>query len=147
LRCGAALSSIPDGKEVKFFGCVECHRQYALKANGHLVDRWGSPISLVIYPIIYSRHPQDDVERVVEMFSKRFVPRTEDQGILEEESVEEHQQKISSIVSEIRAELAKPTQPVREILELAFPEVVGEEDVRAFLRGVSNGLAPLVHPS
>lgn len=140
-RCGGALNTIDAAAATRFFECPSCHRHYRLTANSELVDRWLGPISLVIYPIIYSRHPQDDVERVVKMFSERFVPPAEHRDVLEEESVEAHRQKVKSIVDDIRAELAKPTQRVRDILNLQFRETVSEQDVREFLQGVADGLA------
>ncbi len=116
LRCeGVKLEGAPS---IRFFRCPQCGRQYALKGNGALVDRWLSPISLVLYPILFSARPQDDGGRVVEMFLDR--------------SARPH------IVSEIRAELARPTQRVRDILDLR--EGVTEQDVRDFLSAVADGL-------
>lgn len=140
LRCGEALRELDGPEGIRFFRCAPCKRDYALRPGGNLVDRWLSPISLVLYPIIYSTRPQDDVERVVRMLR---TPCEEDRDDLDEESEEDHRAKVATIVSDIRAELARPTQRVRDILELQSDEqVVTEADVREFLREVADRLEP-----
>lgn len=113
---------VDPGGGLQFFRCGACRRDYALRSPGQLVDRWRSPLSLVLYPIIYSTDPRADAGKVVKMFAGHLG--------------------VSEIVSDIRAELSKPTQRVRDIHRLEAPEtVVSEADVREFLRLVAEGLA------
>jgi len=129
LRCSdVTLEALPAHADIRFFRCPRCAREYARREGAGLTGRWLSPISLVLYPIIFSSRPQEEAARVVELF-------------LDGRTVAKTREDFREIVDEIRGELAQPTQVIREILPLAFgEEVVGEDDVREFLRRFANGL-------
>ena len=104
--------------------CSLCPAQYTRSSDGSLTDRWLSPISLVLYFIIFSKDPREDVPRAIE-------------NIRQNHSAE----LLSNIVSDIRRELDEPKQRVRDILNLMAPEeLVSEADVREFLGLVADGL-------
>ena len=90
------------------------------------MDRWLSPISLVLYGIIFSRHPQTDAAQITDHFIAGHTRET-----------------LALIVDDIREELARPKQRVRDILPLACAEV-GESDVREFLALVGDRIAAVL---
>jgi hypothetical protein len=115
LRCtDVALEPLDSFAKISFWRCPQCARQYAQEPGRALVDRWRGPISLVLYGVIFEERPQEHADRQVEQFvGGSFTP--------------EH---LRSIVAEIRSELARPTQPVREILSLR----ASERDLREYLQ-------------
>ncbi len=115
IRCASLLEPV----DSHFFRCCSCERQYAVASDNTLVDRWLSPLTIPLYSIIFSNNPQDDASRVAEQ--------------LNEKTPEER----SSIVAEIRDELANPKQKVHLIHDLA-DKTVTEQDVREFLRLVAD---------
>jgi len=120
-RCqGTELRASPSPTEVAFFECPRCARRFARHDTGALTERWLEPLSLVLYGVIFELHPQREATRVAAMLrSQQEAARCE------------------LIAREIRAELAAPTQPVREIL----PGMrASEGDLREFLRGVADAL-------
>ena len=114
LRCETIkLEVLPESsKEITFYECPHCHRHFAQKPNQRLSDRWGSPISLVLYGIIFESQPQKAYQRIAENF---LAQKTCD---------------IPLMIKEITQELQKPTQNVRDILDLRQ----NEEDIRDFLQ-------------
>ncbi len=119
LRCTAVpLEPLAGAEGIAFFECPNCSRRYSRRDGGVLTDKWGSPISLALYPIIFTKHPQDDADRVAKL-------------VLESDTRQEQKR----LVSEIREELARPTQPVSAILSGLMGT---EEDVREFLRMVAD---------
>jgi hypothetical protein len=81
-------------------------------------------MSSALYGIIFSRHPQNDADRIAEQL-------VNDDGSTREW--------LDLIVADIREELARPKQRVREVLPLAHDEsVVSEADVREFLARVAD---------
>ncbi len=75
-----------------------------------LHDRWSSPISHVLYYVIFAPDPPAEAERVAAT-------------VAEERSREE----IGTLIEEIRLELADPVQQVRDILNQDQPEEVLRE--------------------
>ena len=85
----------------------------------------------ILYPIIFSERPADRVAFVVKLTLAQS----------ERRSPKEHQDRIIQLVATIRAELATPTQRVRDICELKASETqVSEADVRDYLRLVAEGI-------
>lgn len=70
LRCETVkLRVIPKStQEITFYECPSCSRHFAQKLGQGLCDRWLSPISLVLYGIIFERYPQDAYQRIAEQF-------------------------------------------------------------------------------
>lgn len=131
LRCEQPLERLDGAGDIRFWRCLHCTRDYAEK-GGQLTDRWLSPISLILYGIIFSRHPQNDAEHIADQFINN-ANNTRDRLIL--------------IVTEIREELAHPKQRVRDILRLQYEETeVSEADVREFLERVADRIALSLAP-
>ncbi len=121
-RCKSSeLRRLPEStSEIDFYECSPCQWQYAKEAGQQEVhDRWLSPISLVLYGIIFDKVPLTSVERIADNFLKNY-----------------SDSEIEGIVREIDREIANPIQKVSEILELVHSP--SEETVRAFLHGVNN---------
>lgn len=117
LRCdGVELAASPDSAEdVAFYECPRCRRRFAQRPGRGLCERWPGPLGLVLYGVIFERHPPDASARVAaRLLSQK--PREE----------------IRWMLAEVERELDEPTQEVRDILETGQKE----EDVRAFLGGV-----------
>lgn len=121
LRCaGTELRAMPSPIEVTFFECPKCARQFVRHDAGPLTERWLGPLSLVLYGVIFEVHPRKEAVRIAAM--------------LRSQKEAAH---CDLIAKEIRAELAAPTQPVREIL----PGMrASENDLREFLQGVADAL-------
>ena len=115
LRCETTpLIVLPESNDrITFYECPSCHRQFAQELGRGLCDRWLSPISLVLYGIIFQPEPQAEYQHIAQYF-------------LDERPREE----VARMAEEIEHELRKPTQQVRDILELPHDE----EDLRQFLR-------------
>jgi hypothetical protein len=107
LVCGGALLRLDaqGSADIAFFECPDCRRQYALKAGKQLTFRWGHPISLALYPLIFSNAPQDVEDGAI----AANMPR------LAAPDLRVH-------IDEIERELARPTQSVRDIVDCAADE-------------------------
>ena len=70
LRCDDQfLHILPESdKDISFYECPKCKWNFAKKPNEQLHDSWLSPISLVLYGIIFSKDPREDIERIAEYF-------------------------------------------------------------------------------
>ena len=120
LRCvDIVLSLLPESsKEVQFYKCPKCGRNFAKKPGQQLHDRWLSPISLVLYLVTSNKDPRERIDDIADLF-------------IEQRNLNE----LSTIVHEIDRELNEPTQRVTEILDFAHSP--SEELLREYLRGVS----------
>jgi hypothetical protein len=107
LRCDqVALVSVPvDAADIQFFRCPRCTRNYARKSGKPLTFRWGHPISLALYPVIFERAPV--------AVSAAQIDRVLGQTAFAD---------LAAALAEIRLELASPTQPVRDMLDCVAPE-------------------------
>jgi len=123
-RCDAVLEPLDSPEEITFFACPRCHRQYARKAGQGITDRWGSPISIALYPIIFSTQPAELADHVARLF-------------LDGRTALEMPAELAQLVADIRDELERPKQRVRDILDVAGCE----DDVRAFLRLLAERIA------
>lgn len=121
LRCQSLeLEVLPvSSKEITFYRCPQCGREFAQQPGLSLTERWRGALSLVLYGTIFSRHPQDDAQRIADRFRRESTP-----------------QQIEWIVREIREELVHPTQRVQHIHD----QPQSEEDLRELLR---NGCRPV----
>ena len=119
LRCeGAILRMLPESRpDISFFECPVCSRQYARTAGGNLSYRWLHPISLVLYGVLFDPHPLSKATGVAQRLR-----RTEGDTALK------------TLVDEIEAELERPTQSVRDILD----SVASESECRLFLAAVAS---------
>jgi hypothetical protein len=102
----------PLDNEVAFFECSACGRQYALRPGKELTYRWGHPISLALYELIFDPPTDAAALRAAESLQEG---RTDDE--------------VAALVKEIRLELNDPTQQVRDILDCRGTE----EELREFL--------------
>ena len=89
-----------------------------------MTDRWGSPISLALYGVIFDRDAIPRAGQIAEMLA-----RDKDAAYLE------------AFARAIQAELDEPTQQVSEILDMAVPK--SEDHLRTFLQRVGNRLREL----
>lgn len=105
--------------EITFFECKKCKRNYTKRHGKDLHDRWLSAISLILYPIIFSKDPVTDSKRVANRFIQGSYKRT----------------LLKRITEEIELELSKPTQNVKDILTLKYS--TSERVVREYLKKVS----------
>jgi len=99
-------------QEVAFFECPSCFRQYAMRNGGVLTYRWGHPISLALYGIMFKSQPLDAAQTISELLAR-------DRKAAE----------MVALIAEIEWELEHPTQQVSEILEVA----ASESECREFL--------------
>jgi hypothetical protein len=116
LRCkDVELDLLPESSpRITFYACSNCNRHYAKQPEESLHDRWLSPLSIVLYPVIFVPKPQLHAQKAAEGFFHH--------GDYSEEW-------LKRVLSDIENELETPTQKVREILELEATE----EDLREYL--------------
>jgi hypothetical protein len=120
-RCqDTRLTVLPQQTEdLSSLQCPRCERQWMLRAADLLTERWLGPLSLLLYPIVYSSEPLDDIERAVShLVTAEGWPL----------------QKLQWAVNEAELELAEPCQQVSKILN--FTDEPSEELVREYLRRV-----------
>jgi hypothetical protein len=119
-RCRTVeLTAQPGPAGIAFFRCPACGRDFTRKPSGSLVFRWGHPISLLLYPIIFDERPGDRCAEVAASFARQHPPET-----------------VRLAIDEIRLELNDPAQPLCEIVGCR----ASETDLRDFLRCVADGL-------
>lgn len=99
-----------------FFECPSCRRHFARKHGGALTYRWGHPVSLALYGVLFASDPLTEAPRIAE--SLRQQGRTPEA--------------LAAFAEEIERELAQPTQQVRDILGSKASEAA----CRAFLAAV-----------
>ena len=129
LRCKTVVLSklLPHDPDISFFECLECGRQYSLKPGKTMVFRWGHPISLVLYGIIFDDNPVEWAETTARSFVVERTPPIPLEGL-------------QRLVDEIRLELKDPTHQVREILNC----IASEEKLREFLHLFANHVERLM---
>jgi hypothetical protein len=113
------LTPLPSPASSKFFRCPNCERDFAQASGGALVFRWGHPISLLLYPVIFDERPGEPCAEVAAMFAEQRGPEA-----------------VRIAVEEIRLELSDPAQPIGEMVGCRAPEV----ELRDFLRRVAKRL-------
>jgi hypothetical protein len=122
-RCGVAdLAPLPSPQGAAFFRCPRCEREFFRTASGALVFRWGHPISLILYPVLFDEDPAARCAQVAALFAEQSPP-----------------EKLRQAIDEIRLELNHPAQPVREIVGCRASEAA----LRDFLRCVASQLDSL----
>lgn len=133
-RCEAVEAESTSGGKVEFVTCPRCGRHFRVTPDGRLVERWLGPLSLVLYPVIFEKRPQNEAERIASELYAASEPGR--RSIFRSFSREELRQ----LLSEIRLELRFPTQNVREILDLRGDEA----DLREYLAAVAKRLGALM---
>jgi hypothetical protein len=119
-RCRTVeLTAVPGPAGAAFFRCPACGRDFTRNPSGSLVFRWGHPLSLLLYPVIFDERPRDRCAEVAASFARQHSPET-----------------IRLAIDEIRLELNHPAQPLREIVGCRASEAA----LRDFLRCVADCL-------
>jgi hypothetical protein len=115
LRCdNVALEPREAAPSIEFFQCPNCQRRYARAEGGELTERWMGPLSLVLYGVLFDQHPAERAAQVARQLLDQRSPAD-----------------LRLMVQEIREELARPKQRVRDILP-GMP--AGETELREFLQ-------------
>ena len=99
-------------KTVTFYQCPQCDYRYTLHNNKSLTYRWGMPITLVLYGVIFDKYPVKKAKALAEYFSSR------DDVYL------------TVLIEHINEELLRPTQQVSDIFNFEYPN---EAELRLFL--------------
>jgi hypothetical protein len=130
LRCkDSELEVLSDSSpEITFYACPTCGRHYAKQPGESLHDRWLSPLSGVLYGVIFGLKPQKRAKEMAEHFY---------QG---REFCTEEWLKVY-VLGDIQSELEHPKQKVKEILEGMR---ASEEDLREYLRLFAEELKALL---
>ena len=126
LRCKTAeLVPVDSPARMSFFECPRCRRNFTRTADGALVFRWGHPITLLLYPVIFESHPVERCEGLASEFVRG-------------QSIES----VQLAIQEIRLELGDPTQQVRDTVQCC----ASEQDLRAYLQCVADCLEAKIRP-
>ncbi|MFX1535138.1 MAG: hypothetical protein ACFFDI_13015 [Promethearchaeota archaeon] len=105
--------------QITFYSCPNCHRHYAKKPGQSLHDRWLSPISIVLYPIIFNLNPQTRAKDIANLLKKQ-----------------KSREELKILINEIIDELTHPKQKLKKILDLK----ASEQDIREYLKLLSEEL-------
>lgn len=126
LRCkDVVLARLSPAQDVAFFECPQCRRQFALKPGQDLTFKFGHPMSVMLYPVIFSASPLADVNRVA-------------QDIIESTPAIDW----NAAAAEAQLELDDPTQRLRDILGCPASEAELREYLSAlcsYIRGRASG--------
>lgn len=124
LRCDTKLNiDSSSSEEVCFYQCRQCNSHYRLHEDNSLVDRWGMPISLVLYGVIFDQHPINKVKNIAEKFSLR-------------DDID-----LAFLINNIEEELQNPTQKVSNILDFSYPD---ETALRKYLKAFNKELTRII---
>jgi hypothetical protein len=134
LRCGEVKLEPMSIGEVEFMTCPRCGRRFRVTADGTLVERWLGPLSIVLYPVISDKLPQQEAERIANELYAASQPGK--RSIFKSFSREQ----LHQILAEVRMELEHPAQNVRDILDLRGDE----KDLREYLTSVVKRLGILL---
>ncbi len=118
-RCNNDLVITDEHNTITFYKCDICKRGYAKSAGKSLTDRWLSPISIVIYDIIYVKQKVSD--KIVEGNAMRFLKRLD-------------KEKMEALIEDIDDEINNPKQKLVDMLDL---KGTTEEIARDYLRRLS----------
>jgi hypothetical protein len=123
LRCdNVALEPCDAAPSIEFFQCPNCKRRSARALGQELTERWTGPLSLVLYSVLFDRHPAERAAEVARHFLDGRSPA-----------------EVRLTVEDIREELARPKQKVRDILP-GMP--ARETELREFLRRFADLVEP-----
>jgi len=116
-RCGSvALQLVQATGDTSHYKCPSCRRDYKRQGSGSLTFGRSNPMFLPLFTVRSEPDPQEGVDFVADMV-------TDDMPL----------DAIAAMVREIEAELARPSQQVREIAG----NRASEEKCRAFLAAFS----------
>ena len=110
-RCNGELVLIQSVESIEFFKCESCKREFARENRNELTDRWGSPISIALYSIIFEKEP----------ISEEHIDFTA------HELIEQFNDNIEEFINEISIELINPKQKVSEILNMLGNEKIARD--------------------
>jgi hypothetical protein len=120
-----------------FFSCPECNRRFRMHGDGSLVERWLGPISIVLYPVIFSRSPQSRASEISEGLYQSALPNGK--RMFRRLTWDE----LQYLIDEIEEELSHPSQKVRDILKCTG----SESDLREYLGLVVKDLKAKINSS
>jgi len=135
LKCIKCLDEIVIPDDDGFYRCEKCERRYKLSDTGKLVERWLGPISIVLYPVIFTKSPQNKAEGVAQGLYESILPNGK--RMFRELTLDQ----IEYLISEINNEISNPTQNVKDILRC----VASETDLREYLAIVVKKLCELLN--
>ncbi|WP_019668337.1 hypothetical protein [Eudoraea adriatica] len=113
-RCNKPLYLTEKLEDISFYNCASCKRNYAKEPGKDLTDRWMSPLSIVLYDIIYNKERISD--ETIEIVADRI-------NTYETKQIE-------AIIDDINEELVNPKQKLIAILDLHGTE----ENARDYLK-------------
>ena len=110
-RCNGELIITNKSEDITFYQCNNCKRSFSQSEGKSITDRWMSPISLALYPIIFKTKIVSDecIDRSIIAFSH----------------FDKNQKKL--MIEEIEEELANPKQKLVDILDLKGTEVIARD--------------------
>lgn len=125
-RCNGPLVDVTpkDIEDLRFYVCGQCESRYTRSENGRLHDRWGMPLTLALYELIFEENTEDRFNHIyVEMIRKgpAFVRH---------------------LLKHLDAELNDPRQYVSDIYSFKHLDEVG---LRTFLLKLSDELHRFQH--
>ena len=125
LRCpGVELRRLPEStKDIMFFECRSCQRQYAQRLGRSLTYRWGHPVTLPLYIVLFDSEPWSRAQATADHFLKAC-----------------SRDELARMIEEIDLELHHPTQNVRDILDNRASEEKCREFLHAFVTHVRSAL-------
>lgn len=97
-----------------FFECPSCRRHFARKHCGALTYRWGHPVSLALYGVLFEAAPLTEAPRIAESLRQGRTPEA-----------------LAAFAQEIELELVQPVQQVRDILGSKASETACREFLAA----------------
>ena len=113
-RCNKPLLLAEELEAISFYKCTSCNRDYAKKPGKGLTDRWLSPLSLVLYDIIFIKERISD--EIIENVSN--------------EINHYEAKKVKFIKDDIVEELTNPKQKLIDMLGIQGTE----ENARDYLK-------------
>ena len=120
-RCDAILDRDPSSaSSLSFYECSKCHSRYAKSNNTDLHDRWGMPLTIPLYSVIFDSDPSIRVDEVLDSLRR------------------DHRDLLPILVEEIREELANPRQEVSQIYDFAHAT---EVQLRDFLAKIAEKIS------
>jgi peptide subunit release factor 1 (eRF1) len=124
LRCNNELNiTSPSPEEITFYQCPQCDSHYTLHKDKSLTDRWGMPISLVLYGVIFVKRPVNSAKVIAEQLALR-------------DDID-----LAFLIKNIHDELQEPTQKVSKMLDFIYPD---ETALREFLKVFNEELTELI---
>jgi hypothetical protein len=124
-RCTNELITTNVFDDITFYECQQCERNYAKATGRSLTDRWGSPISIPLYSIIFTTEivEEEEVKELALTFQENYSKK-----------------RIAIIIDDIDEEIKHPKQKIVDMLDLKGTE----EIARDFLKRLSAEMKKLL---